>query len=74
LFVVCAYLTHLAASKTADSDVVDIYTVNPPPGTWSTGKLSEARHKLAATSLPNVGVAFFAGGYGILQCPLFESV
>jgi hypothetical protein len=32
-------------------------------GTWSTAALSVARQGLAATSLPNVGVAIFAGGY-----------
>ena len=31
-------------------------------GTWSTAALSVARGALAATSLPNVGVAIFAGG------------
>ncbi len=31
-------------------------------GTWSTAALSEARPWLAATSLPNLGVAIFAGG------------
>jgi hypothetical protein len=31
-------------------------------GTWSTGALSVARWGLAATSLPNLGVAIFAGG------------
>jgi hypothetical protein len=34
-------------------------------GTWSIGKnLSVARRYLAATSLPNLGVAIFAGGVG----------
>ncbi len=32
--------------------------------TWSTASLSAARSNLAATSLPNDGVAMFAGGYG----------
>jgi hypothetical protein len=32
-------------------------------GTWSTAALSVARGGLAATSLPNLGVAIFAGGY-----------
>ncbi len=31
-------------------------------GTWSTANLSVTRYGLAATSLPNVGVAIFAGG------------
>ncbi len=33
-------------------------------GTWSTAALSVSRATLAATSLPNVGVAIFAGGLG----------
>ena len=33
-------------------------------GTWSTTALSVARSDLAATSLPNLGVAIFAGGEG----------
>ena len=32
-------------------------------GTWSTAALNVGRYDLAATSLPNVGVAIFAGGY-----------
>jgi hypothetical protein len=32
-------------------------------GTWSTAALSAARVYLAATSLPNLGVAIFAGGW-----------
>jgi hypothetical protein len=31
-------------------------------GSWSTAALSAARTYLAATSLPNLGVAIFAGG------------
>ena len=31
-------------------------------GTWSTAALSASRGRLAATSLPNLGVAIFAGG------------
>jgi hypothetical protein len=34
-------------------------------GTWSTATLSVARMRLAATSLPNHRVAFFAGGWGV---------
>jgi hypothetical protein len=44
------------------SNVVDIFNVTS--GTWSTAALSQARSSLAATSLPNAGVAFFAGGVG----------
>jgi hypothetical protein len=41
-------------------DVVDIFNV--VTGGWSTAALSQARYGLAAASLPNAGVAFFAGG------------
>jgi hypothetical protein len=42
-------------------------------GTWSTAALSVSRHHVAATSLPNQGLAIFAGGAGtnfymILSC------
>ena len=39
---------------------MDIFNVTA--GTWSTANLSVARSNLAATSLPNLGVAIFAGG------------
>jgi hypothetical protein len=42
------------------SNVVDIFNVTS--GTWSTAVLSQARKFLAATSLPDAGVAIFAGG------------
>ena len=42
------------------SNAVDIF--NATSGTWSTANLSSARYELAATSLPNLGVAIFAGG------------
>ncbi len=48
------------AGDFGSSDVVDI--LNGIAGTWSTAVLSVARSELAATSLPNVGVAIFAGG------------
>jgi hypothetical protein len=41
-------------------DVVDIFNVRS--GVWTTAALSAARFSLAATSLPNDGVAIFAGG------------
>ena len=44
------------------SRVVDIFNV--AAGTWSTAALSQARYWFAATSLPNAGVAIFAGGLG----------
>ena len=43
------------------SNVVDIF--NGSSGRWSTAVLSVARYGLAATSLPNQGLAIFAGGY-----------
>lgn len=51
----------LPASATADSAVVDIFNVTA--NTWSTAVLSIARQYLAATSLPDHGIAFVAGGY-----------
>jgi hypothetical protein len=44
------------------SNVVDIFDATAR--TWSTAALSEARYYLAATSLPNAGLAIFAGGLG----------
>jgi hypothetical protein len=44
------------------SNVVDIF--NAMTGVWSTANLSVARFCLAATSLPNQGLAIFAGGRG----------
>ena len=41
---------------------VDIF--NAKSGTWSTAALSVARDSIAATSLPNYGLAIFAGGVG----------
>ncbi len=41
---------------------VDIF--NAITGNWSAANLSEARSYLAATSLPNQGLAIFAGGQG----------
>jgi hypothetical protein len=42
------------------SKAVDI--LNAITGNWSTTVLSEARNWLVATSLPNEGIACFAGG------------
>ena len=50
------------ADSTVYSNVVDIFNVTS--GAWSTAALSVARWNLAATSLPNLGVAIFAGGSG----------
>jgi hypothetical protein len=46
----------------AGSDVVDIY--NATNGNWSTAVLSAPRGQMAATALPNHGIAIFAGGGG----------
>ncbi len=43
-------------------------------GTWSTAALSVARYQLAATSLPNLGVAIFAGGRGGSTCSHVDSL
>ncbi len=60
LLIACASLMPCAAGS-GRSNVVDIFNVTS--GAWSTAALSEARIGPAATSLPNVGVAIFAGGY-----------
>jgi hypothetical protein len=62
LLIACASLMPCAAvnSAYAPSDVVDIFNVTS--GAWSTAALSVARQQLAATSLPSLGVAIFAGG------------
>ena len=57
----CQCLTHFADSSNVYVNTVDIF--NATAGTWSTAVLSAARGNLAATSLPNLGVAIFAGGY-----------
>ena len=60
LLIARTNLTPCAADRA--SNAVDIFNVTS--GAWSTAALSEARVGLAATSLPNVGVAIFAGGNG----------
>jgi hypothetical protein len=44
----------------SSSNAVDIY--NAKTGGWITAALSIARSDLAATSLPDQGLAIFAGG------------
>ena len=61
VFIMLSCLMLCAATGLVFSKVVDIF--NATAGTWSTANLSQARMYLAATSLPNVGVAMFAGGY-----------
>jgi hypothetical protein len=56
---VCASLMPCAANSGV-SNAVDIFNVTS--GAWITAALSAARYSLAATSLPNHGVAIFAGG------------
>jgi hypothetical protein len=41
-------------------NTVDIF--NATSGVWTNANLSVARYSLAATSLPNEGLAIFAGG------------
>ncbi len=60
LLIARASLMPCSASSDSASNVVDIFNVTS--GAWSTAVLSEARYYLAATSLPNIGVAIFAGG------------
>jgi hypothetical protein len=43
-------------------NTVDIF--NARSGVWITAALSVSRYNLAATSLPNEGLAIFAGGQG----------
>jgi hypothetical protein len=55
LHCACSLLVHAAAQKVA----LETF------GNWSTANLSEARYRLAATSLPNQGLVIFAGGQGV---------
>jgi hypothetical protein len=54
-------LRYLTLRSALSSKVVDIF--NATSGEWSVAALSEARTALAAASLPNLGLAFFAGGF-----------
>ena len=54
LHCACSLLVHAAAQKVVSESL----------GPWSTANLREARFSLAATSLPNQGLAIFAGGQG----------
>ncbi len=53
---------HCADSNGGSVNTVDIF--NATSGVWSNATLSVARYRLAATSLPNEGLAIFAGGMG----------
>ncbi len=59
-------LMRFADSTLRSNAVVDIF--NAISGSWSTAALSVARVDLAATSLPNQGLAIFAGGVGMHVC------
>jgi hypothetical protein len=48
-------------SGTTKSDVVDIFKM--PGRTVTTAQLSQPRYKIQAESLPDLGLAIFAGGY-----------
>ena len=50
----------ISDSGTSYSNVVDIF--DGSSGRWSTAVLSVARQYPSATSLPNQGLAIFAGG------------
>jgi len=50
------------SSVAIEIDVVDIYHANN--NSWTTAKLSVARDTFTASSLPEQGIVFFAGGYG----------
>ncbi len=68
VFATCACLMHCAVGTDFYSSVVDIFNVRA--GTWSTAALSQARTGLSSTSLPDAGVAIFAGG----QCTLCDGL
>ena len=61
LLIARASLIPCAAVNGYTSNAVDIFNV--VSGAWSTAALSVARQYLVATSLPNFGVAIFAGGF-----------
>jgi hypothetical protein len=48
--------------------------VSGSSGTWSTAALGQVRCSLAATSLPNAGVAIFAGGSRRAFCDVWFEV
>jgi hypothetical protein len=58
----------LLAGQSGPSNAVDIF--NAISGSWSTAQLNRPRITvgLAATSLPNQGLAIFAGGGGMHVC------
>ena len=62
------------AASGVSSNTVDIF--DAISGRWTTAVLSAARVALAATSLPNQGLAIFAGGWtgGAYFILFFESL
>jgi hypothetical protein len=64
MLIACASLIPCAVD--GYSNVVDIFNVTSR--TWATAALSTARSSLAASSLPNFGVAIFAGGDNSTFC------
>jgi hypothetical protein len=62
LLTACASLMPCAGGSGDYFNAVDIF--NATSGAWATAALSVARTELAATSLPNLGIAIFAGGGG----------
>jgi len=63
----CFFVIHPCAvlSSSIPVNTVDIFDATS--GTWSTAALSVARFHLHATSLPEYGLAMFAGGQGALH-------
>jgi hypothetical protein len=58
--MLCVAVFDPQAASVSFSNVVDIFNVTN--GSWSTAVISQGRWGLAATSLPDAGVAIFAGG------------
>jgi hypothetical protein len=71
LLIACTSLMPCAVDGGGLSNAVDIF--NATSGAWSTANLSVARCCHAATSLPNLGVAIFAGGVGTC-CHVFSRI
>ena len=70
--LICFFILGIfAATSGLTTDAVDIFNVKS--GTWTTAVLSVARTYLAATSLPNDGLAIFAGGFSAFCISLFLS-
>jgi hypothetical protein len=64
----------LFACSVAAAHAAQQVTASYSLGTWSTAALSVARYYLAATSLPNLGVAIFAGGYSTFFMLVFVAL